>query len=64
MTKFAHILIVDDDARICRLLSRYLEQEGYSVDTATDGPAMWEQLKKGQPDLIILDLLLPGVDAF
>lgn len=57
------MLIVDDDARICRLLSRYLEQEGYRVDTASDGAAMWEKLKKGRPDLIVLDLMLPGVDG-
>jgi DNA-binding response OmpR family regulator len=63
MTKFAHLLIVDDDVRICRLLSRYLEQEGYRVDTAADGPAMWALLKKFTPDLIVLDLMLPGVDG-
>lgn len=62
-TKPAHLLIVDDDARMCRLLNRYLQQEGYSVDTATDGAAMWQKLEKSQPDLIILDLLLPGVDG-
>ena len=59
----AHLLIVDDDARICRLLSRYLKQEGYSVAIANDGKAMWERLEEKQPDLIILDLMLPGVDG-
>lgn len=63
MTESDHLLIVDDDVRICRLLKRYLEQEGYSVDTATDGTAMWESLEKRQPGLIILDLMLPGVDG-
>ena len=63
MTGLAHLLIVDDDERICRLLSRYLQREGFRVDTAGDGRAMWENLKRGQPDLIILDLMLPGVDG-
>ena len=63
MTEYAHLLIVDDDERICRLLSNYLEQEGFSVDSANDGTAMWRKLEKDQPDLIILDLMLPGVDG-
>lgn len=63
MTESEYLLIVDDDARICRLLSRYLEQEGYRVDSAADGTAMWEKMRKDQPDLIILDLMLPGVDG-
>ena len=63
MTESEYLLIVDDDARICRLLSRYLEQEGYRVDSAADGTAMWEKMRQDQPDLIILDLMLPGVDG-
>ncbi len=63
MTQSEHLLIVDDDERICRMLRRYLEQEGYSVDTAVDGPSMWEKLNQRQPNLIILDLMLPGVDG-
>jgi len=63
MPESKQLLIVDDDVRICRLLSRYLEQEGYRVDTATDGKVMWEKLDKGWPDLIILDVMLPGVDG-
>lgn len=63
MTEFEHLLIVDDDERICRLLKRYLEQEGYSVDTAVDGTLMWEKIHLRQPKLIILDLMLPGVDG-
>jgi len=63
MTDFEHILVVDDDQRICRLLKRYLEQEGYSVDTAEDGVSMWQKVNQRQPKLIILDLMLPGVDG-
>jgi DNA-binding response OmpR family regulator len=63
MPGIEHLLVVDDDERICRLLSRYLQREGFRVDTAGDGRAMWEVLKRGHPDLIILDLVLPGVDG-
>ena len=63
MTESAQLLIVDDDARICRMLKRYLVHEGFKVNTAGDGSAMWEVLEKSQPDLIILDVMLPGVDG-
>lgn len=63
MTEFRHLLIVDDDVRICRLLSHYLKREGYRVSTAADGSAMWRQIESDQPDLIILDVMLPGVDG-
>ena len=63
MSGLAHLLIVDDDERICRLLNRYLQREGFRVDTAGHGRAMWEILERGHPDLIILDLMLPGVDG-
>jgi len=63
MTESEYLLVVDDDARICRLLSRYLEQEGFRVDSVADGTAMWEKMRQDQPDLIILDLMLPGVDG-
>jgi len=63
MTESAHLLIVDDDVRICRMLGRYLAQENFTVDTAHDGNSMWEMMEKNQPDLIILDVMLPGVDG-
>lgn len=63
MIEFEHLLIVDDDERICRMLRRYLEHEGYSVDTAVDGASMWQNLERRQPDLIILDLMLPDTDG-
>lgn len=59
----AHILIVDDDARICRMLERYLLQEGFTVDIAPDGDGMWTAIDSTRPDLIILDVMLPGVDG-
>lgn len=54
------ILVVDDDPRICRLLQRILRPEGYVVETAPDGPAMWRILRARPSDLVILDLRLPG----
>ncbi len=63
MAESAHLLIVDDDPRICRLLSHYLESEGYRVSTAGDAAGMRQQIEKDQPDLVILDLMLPDADG-
>ena len=63
MNKPTNLLIVDDDERICRLLGRYLKRKGFHVFTATDGTNMWQLLESTQPELIILDLILPGVDG-
>jgi len=59
----AHLLIVDDDPRICRMLERYLTREGFTVDIAGDGNGMWAALEGVRPDLVILDVMLPGVDG-
>lgn len=56
----AHILVVDDDARIRQMLTRYFEGEGYSVSTATDGAEIETCLKRLEIDIILLDLALPG----
>ena len=63
MIEAEHLLIVDDDIRICRMLGRYLEREGYRVSTAANGTAMWRQIDTDTPDLILLDLMLPGDDG-
>ena len=58
------ILVIEDDVNALRLLEYTLEQEGYQVLTATNG---LEGLKKAQdehPDLIILDIMLPGLDGY
>lgn len=57
------ILIVDDDPRICRLVSRYLASEGYAVESAGDGDEMRAAMARGKIDLVIMDLLLPGQDG-
>jgi two-component system OmpR family response regulator len=58
-----HVLIVDDDSEIRVLLSEYLQKNGYRVTTAADGKAMWAALERAAPDLIVLDLMLPGTDG-
>ena len=63
MTAAAKILIVDDDPRICRTLRSYLKREGYSVSIAANGEEMWQQFTSVAPDLILLDVVLPGDDG-
>ena len=58
------ILIVDDDPRICRLIQRYLEQEGYRICTASSGKEMRQKLAEVKVDLILLDIRLPDEDGF
>ena len=57
------LLVVDDDPGIRDLLSRYLTEQGYRVGAAEDGPAMDAWLAGHTPDLVILDLMLPGEDG-
>lgn len=57
------ILVVDDEPQLVRALRGYLEQAGYRVVTAGDGPAALAQFKHEKPDLIVLDLNLPGLDG-
>jgi len=57
------ILIVDDDAGIRMLLSKFLEREGYEIVSAEDGLEGVEEAKKTHPDLIILDVVMPRMDG-
>jgi two-component system OmpR family response regulator len=63
MDSMDHILVVDDDPDIRELLGDYLQKQGYRTSTAADGRAMRAVLARGQPDLIVLDLMLPGEDG-
>lgn len=58
-----HILVVDDDAEIRRLLHEYLTKSGYRVTAVKDGRGLWEAVEGAPPDLIVLDLMLPGEDG-
>ena len=57
------ILIVDDDQRLCRLLARYLEQDGYETESTTDGDEIHRMLLVDSFDLILLDIMMPGKDG-
>jgi two-component system, OmpR family, alkaline phosphatase synthesis response regulator PhoP len=59
----AKILVVDDEASIVNLVSAYLRPEGYDVYTAADGPAGLKAARFYRPDLIVLDVMLPGMDG-
>ena len=58
-----HILVVDDDAEIRSLVAEYLTLHGYQVAVARDGKEMSDALEAGRPDLVVLDLMLPGEDG-
>ncbi len=59
----ATILVVEDDRPILNLIVSYLENEGYIVHTAYDGESALKQVRSVRPDLIVLDVMLPGVDG-
>src|SRR5256714_6746970 len=58
-----HILIVDDDSRVTSALRRTFAYEGYQVSTAMDGEGALAIARTKSPDLVILDLMLPGIDG-
>lgn len=60
MNQNANILVVDDDIRICKILDRYLTSAGYRVKIAANGEEMRKSMQLQQPDLVILDLQMPG----
>ena len=63
MKKHPTIMVVDDDAVIVKMLERILRLEGYDVITAGDGKAALLLLEKAKPDLVILDIMMPGLDG-
>jgi DNA-binding response OmpR family regulator len=63
MVTVATILVVDDEPRIVQLVRDYLEHGGFTVLVASDGQAALRTARTGRPDLVILDLGLPGLDG-
>ena len=63
MTAADHVLVVDDDAEIRTLLAEYLSRNGYRVSTVADGRGMWAALQGKAPDIVVLDVMLPGEDG-
>jgi len=59
----ARILVIDDEQSIFNLVSAYLRPEGYEVYTALDGPSGLKAARAYKPDLIVLDIMLPGMDG-
>ncbi len=57
------ILVVDDDAKIVRLVRTYLERDGFAVVTAADGPTALDAIERHRPALVVLDLMLPELDG-
>ena len=58
------VLVVDDDINICELLRLYLEKEGYAVSIANDGMSAVRMYNNNQPDITLLDIMLPELDGW
>lgn len=58
------ILIIEDDKFLRELISRKLIQEGYNISEAVDGEEGIKKIKAEKPNLVLLDLILPGIDGF
>ncbi len=58
------ILIVDDEKNICELLKLYIEKEGFEAQTANDGEEALKKFDSFAPDLMLLDIMLPGLDGW
>ena len=59
-----NILLVDDDAELAILLSEFLHREGFAVDSAQEGNRGLEKALQPGVDLVVLDVMLPGIDGF
>jgi len=57
------ILIIDDDHEVCTLVTSVLKGEGFTVEAAFDGPSGIEKARAGQPAVILLDMMMPGMDG-
>ncbi len=64
MTAKARILVADDEPHIRRILQFLLEQEGFEVQMAEDGEEAWKAVASFQPDLVLLDVMMPRMDGF
>ena len=59
----SHVLVVDDDATVREVVLSYLRAEGYDVSEAADGETALSMVGHERPDLVVLDVMLPGVDG-
>ncbi len=60
----AHVMVVDDDINICEIIRMYLEKDGFRVSVCHDGKKAIEDFKDKAPDIVILDIMLPGMDGW
>ena len=63
MSRRLRVLVVEDEVELAAVVASYFEHEGYLVETAVDGPTAVEKARESRPDLIVLDLMLPGFDG-
>jgi DNA-binding response OmpR family regulator len=61
--RVAHVLVVEDEAELASLISREIEAAGHTVSLATDGPSAVELEASTKPDIVLLDVMLPGFDG-
>ncbi len=59
-----NILIIEDDRFLRELIARKLSNEGYNISEAIDGEEGIKKIKEEKPDMVLLDLILPGIDGF
>ena len=59
----AKILVVDDEVKICELLQRFFEKKGYTVITSNNGMDATEKVQNESPDVMLLDIRMPGMDG-
>ena len=64
MAEKQRIMIVDDDPSIAELISLYLEKECYDTRIVEDGESAFKVFSEYRPDMILLDLMLPGIDGY
>ena len=62
-SKSQTILVVDDEPTILKTVQAYLEADGYTVHTVVDGPSALKAARAFRPDLVVLDIMLPGIDG-
>lgn len=64
MIQKSKVLIIDDDSNICELIRLYLEKEGFEVKSSYDGISAIKVFKEFAPNLVVLDIMLPGADGW
>ncbi|MEV4715036.1 response regulator transcription factor [Micromonospora sp. NPDC049374] len=59
----ARVLVVDDERSLAKVVASYLERDGYQVRCVFDGPTALDAAREDEPDVVVLDLMLPGLDG-